>query len=762
MYSRLLPRLLSIFMTLFLVTGLAKAAVTVALSPSSPVSVPVSGTRQFTATVAGATNTAVKWSLTAPSGVSPSAIGTVSSTGKYTAPSTPLPNFASLTITATSVSDNTASASNSIEVRNQIPWVTSLSPSTVPSGAFALTVNGSRFVNGATVLMNGSPLATQFVSSTQLKANGTASALGTASITVSNPGPGAVSTALTLNVVTNLSVAVTPASVSLAPNASQQFQATVTGGSNQTVTWSVAGSQTGTITNTGLYTAPPTPPLGGLVTIYALASDGVTKASATVSVQDPLAIKNGRFLEQATYGPTPALMAQVSQIGIPAFIDAQFALPESTWPPLSTSTRADAVNALFSNAYAGQDQLRQRIIGALSEIIVVSINKNTNGYEIVPWLQLLSRNAFGNYQTLLKELTLDASMGKYLDLVNSGLAGGAPNENYPREVMQLFSIGLYLLNQDGSYQLGSDGLPLATYSQSDVRELARTLTGWTYTSSTGTSRPGGNYSFYPGPMIPVPYGHDVGPKTVLGQAIPANQSIQQDLDSAIGIIFNHPNVGPFIATRLIRALVTSNPSPAYISRVAGVFNGGSGNVRGDMQATIKAILLDPEARNDNPPRNFGRLRSPWEHTLTFTRAANFDIRPFSQIAYLFYGMNQGILDAPSVFGHYSPFYHIPNSPLFGPEFQIFSASDAVNRANLFYAFLYSSWPINPVLQPLVNIASDPNALVNAIDNALLFGRMSTATRTAILNAIPAQYDNNQRVLAALYLALMSGEYLVQH
>jgi hypothetical protein len=261
-------------------------------------------------------------------------------------------------------------------------------------------------------------------------------------------------------------------------------------------------------------------------------------------------------------------------------------------------------------------------------------------------------------------------------------------------------------------------------------------------------------------MLPVAAYHNKSAKTILGQTLPANQSIQQDLDGAIDIIFQHANVGPFLATRLIRALVTSNPSPAYIARVATTFN-GAGGVRGDMKAVIAAILLDPEARHDTPPADFGRLRTPMQHTIALARALGLNLGPASQFAYLFYNMNEGLLDAASVFGHYSPTYHIPMTGFFGPEFQIYSASDAINRANLFYSFLYNPWPINPVLQPFVAVAGNPVTLVNAVDNALLYGRMSQATRTALLNALPAMPDNNARVLTAVYLTSMSGEYLVQ-
>jgi len=216
-------------------------------------------------------------------------------------------------------------------------------------------------------------------------------------------------------------------------------------------------------------------------------------------------------------------------------------------------------------------------------------------------------------------------------------------------------------------------------------------------------------------MIPVPGKHNTSAKTVLGHVIPANQTARQDLDSAIDVIFNHPNVGPFVATRLIRALVTSNPTPAYIKRIAQVFNGTGANVRGDMPAVIEAILLDPEARNDNPPSNFGRLRTPLQHTLAVVRALNLNPGPASQFAYLFYNMNEGILDAPSVFVTTRRSF-ISQSPLFGPEFQIYSASDAVNRANFFYSLIFSPWPINPALQPFVSLAANASALITAIDN----------------------------------------------
>jgi hypothetical protein len=745
----------------------ATAGVTVSVDPAA-VTIPVSSVRQITAKVIGAANTNVTWSVNGVPGGN-SVLGTVTSAGQYTAPVVP-PNGWTVSVRATSVADPSASAVSAVTVRNQVPYLTNVAPNPLPPGPFTLTLTGSRFVNGAQALWNGVPLATNFVSTTQLTATGNASQLGNASVTVANPGPGAVSAALNVSVVSTIVVTVSPSSVGVPTGGTQQFQAAVSGSANQAVTWKVNGlvggdPSSGTITASGLYTAPAVIPVSGTATVAALcAADGLTQGTATVSIQDPLAVTYGRFLEQSTFGPTPQLMAHVRQVGLPAFLNEQFSTPESTWPSLATATRSNAVDSFFSNAASGQDQLRQRVIFALSEIIVISMNKNTNGNEIVPWLQLLSRNAFGNYRTLLREITLDATMGKFLDLANSSkpTAMTGANENYAREVMQLFSLGLYQLNLDGSVKLDGQGQPLPTYSQTDVKQMALALTGWTYGNQSGVPPVNPNPNYYPGPMLPIQSRHDASAKNILGQPLPAGRTIVQDLDGAIDIVFNHPNVGPFVATRLIRALVTSNPSPAYIARVASVFNNNGQEIRGDMQAVISAILLDPDARNDSPPSDFGRLRTPVQHTIALMRALGISPGQPSQFAYIYYSMSEGMLDAPSVFGHYSPLFHVPRTALFGPEFQIYSPTDAVNRANLFYSMMFNPWPINPALQPFANVAGNSTALVNAVDNALLFGRMSATTRQAILNALPPQYDNNQRALTALYLAAMSGEYLIQH
>ena len=760
--------------------ALAQTGVAVSFKDTS-VTLQAGASRQCTPTVTGTMNTAVTWTVNGVAGGN-SSVGTIDSTGKYMAP-TAAAVGAAFTITATSVADPTASASFTLTIRYPNPLIYSVTPNPLPAGPFKITINGNLFVSGAQVLMSGMMLQTTYVNATQLTATGNWSQSGNPIVYVVNPGPsGSVSPGFTISGSTPtptptptpapaVSVSVSPQAATVTLNAAQQFQATVTNSANKSVTWSVNGiaggnSNVGTIDANGLYTAPAFQPYMGVVTVTATsAADTTKKGNSGVNLQDPQAVMTGRFLEQSTFGPTPQLMAHVEQVGFNSFLDEQFMLPESPWPDytLSTTTRSDAVNAFFYNAGAGADQLRQRVIYALSQIWVVALNKNTNADMIIPHLQILSRNAFGNYRTLMREMTLSSSMGMYLDLANSVKPSGTvgANENYPRELMQLFTIGLWQLNPNGSQQLDAQGNPIPTYTQTDVQQLARALTGWTYPTPSGkTPTTSGNYAYYPGVMEARPGLHDTSSKTFLGGVLPPNQTITQDLDAAVDIVFNHPNVGPFVATRLIRALVTSNPSPAYIARITAVFNDNGQGVRGDLKAVVRAILLDPEARNDQPPANFGKLRSPMLYYLSYFRATQSTIPMQNQVAYLYYTFGEGILDPNSVFGHYSPLYHIPQSSLFGPEFQIYSPTEAVNRGNYLYQGLNNFG--GGVVTPFMNVAADPVQLVNAVDNALLFGRMLPSTRASIYKALQASTDPRVRAVTAIYLTVTSGEYLVQH
>lgn len=588
------------------------------------------------------------------------------------------------------------------------------------------------------------------------------SAFGQAVVTVQTPPP-----------PENVTVAMTPSSASLATGATRQFSVTVAGTANPAVIWSVNGAtggnaSVGTVSSAGLYSAPSAAPNPATVTVRATSvANPAANASASVTVtagagtgQGTSNLAAARFLEQAAFGPTPAALARVKTIGVGAWLDEQFAMAESPIVNGSASSNSQVQSQHLNRLSASPDQLRQRVASALSQIIVISINKNNYPNEIVPYLEILSRNAFGNYRTLLDEISISPQMGKYLDLANSNKpdAGSAANENYARELMQLFTIGLYRLNLDGSNQLDAQGFPIRAYEQLTVQQVALALTGWTYVG------PGNNnWENFSGPLQAREVNHDSGPKIFVGASLNPGQTAAADMAGTLDWLFNHPNVGPFLATRLIRAMVKSNPTPAYIARVATVFNDNGAGVRGDLRAVVRAILIDAEARDDLATGNAGRLKDPIYHAVSLLRALGGSISPTNGQAWYFSRMGQTPLAPPSVFGFYSPLFRIPRSSLAGPEFQIYGPTEAVLRGNLFWQIFSnpgSDFPWD--IAPFMALAGNTVALIDAVDQALLYGRMPAGMRQSLASAINAQSDNRSKVLTALYLTSLSGLYAVQH
>jgi uncharacterized protein (DUF1800 family) len=402
--------------------------------------------------------------------------------------------------------------------------------------------------------------------------------------------------------------------------------------------------------------------------------------------------------------------------------------------------------------------LRQRVAYSLGQIVVTSGSKLVYADEILPWMRLLSQHAFGNYRALLKDVSMSPSMGKFLDLANSVKpgAGGGANENYARELLQLFSIGLWQLNMDGSF---STTPPTPAYSQATVGQVALALTGWTYATAPGATPQNTNWEYFGAPMETRQVNHDTSAKAFLGCSLPAGQTVAQDLDGVLDCLMQHPNTAPFVATRLIRSLVTSNPSPAYIQRVATVF----ASTNGDLKATVRAILTDTEARQDTATTNSGRLKEPVLQVCGMLRALDGQFNSGQQVTYLFDNMAQAILSPPSVFNWFSPLYHVPKSALFGPEFQIYTPTEATLRGNFLFQILYSSggdYTVN--LTPFQPYGNDMPGLVEKANQVLLYGRMPAGMKQAIITAATPGYDANARILTALYLTALSGQYAVQH
>jgi uncharacterized protein (DUF1800 family) len=487
-----------------------------------------------------------------------------------------------------------------------------------------------------------------------------------------------------------------------------------------------------------------------------------------------------RFLTQATWGPTPASIAQVQAKGFNNWLDAQFALNTSDLPdqPLLNAAGKNNNNlapvqvAFFQNAVANQDQLRQRVAFVLSQIWVVSQTSGVpQAYAYPPYWRIFRDNAFGNYRDIIKAVTLNPAMGKYLNMANNNKANAAtasaPNENYARELMQLFTVGLVQLNMDGTPVM-QNGVTVPTYTQAIVTSTAAALTGWTYPTAPSAKARANNPPYYIGQMIAVDSEHDKTSKTTIGNVvIPSGGTAEQDLGAVINALLAQPSMAPFISQQLIEHLVTSNPSPGYVQRVATVFNNNGYGVSGDMKAVITAILTDVEARNaDDPsfaiPANYGHLREPILFLSNALRGMNATVGATNNLSNTASGMEQQLFDEPSVFSYFSPLSRTEFG-LVGPEFQIYSTQTAADRVNAVNAMLYAKpatlgYTIN--LTPFENLAGDTVGLLDDIAKIFLHGSMSSDLQQAATTAVSAATSPMAKAQAALYVILTSSEFQV--
>lgn len=513
-----------------------------------------------------------------------------------------------------------------------------------------------------------------------------------------------------------------------------------------------------------------------------------------------------RLLRQASFGPTPAEVDRVAAIGAAAWVDEQLGMAATQYPdyawvtdgrpascvddrtlPIRPDSMCNRDNytlfplqvKFFANALASPDQLRARVAFALSQIMVTSGVDVSRNYAMRHYQQALYDRALGNFYDLLLAVTLSPMMGDYLDMVNNNKSDAArgtdPNENYAREILQLFSVGTYLLNADGTQQLDASGKPRFTYEQAEVKGFSRVFTGWTFPTVAGAAPRNNNPRNYLGLMRAVDANHEFGTKVLLsGVVAPANMTMQQDLEYAHRNIFQHANVGPFIGKQLIQKLVTSEPSPAYVARVTAVFDNNGAGQRGDLRAVVRAILLDPEARGARKiDPGYGKLIEPVLYMTGAARALGarsdgvyFRAQSSSLGQFVFY--------PSSVFNYYPFDYVVPGTQLLGPEFGIQTSTTAINRANFANALVFSNGIAADAsvygstgtqfdISRYQSLAGDPGALAGALDRDLLAGTMSTAMRAAVVSAVNAvaATDTLNRARGALYLVLTSPQYQVQ-
>ncbi|MFZ6744607.1 DUF1800 family protein [Undibacterium sp. JH2W] len=523
----------------------------------------------------------------------------------------------------------------------------------------------------------------------------------------------------------------------------------------------------------------------------------------------PSPAQASRFLAQASFGANNADINSLIGSSYSAWIDKQFAIPQKLHRSYMDAQAAGFINGLkdlsqnnffesyWQQAIKGDDQLRQRVTFALSQIMVISFqDSNVANYPrgVAGYYDTLAANSFGNFRNLLEAVSLHPMMGTYLTSLRNQKESGTqvPDENYAREVMQLFTIGLYQLNQDGSNVL-SGGKPVETYSSSDIAGLAKVFTGWSWAGpdKSDTRFFGGNADANRDwlPMQSYPKYHSVSAKTFLGVTIPAQSPANPEasLKTALDTLFNHPNVGPFIGKQLIQRLVTSNPSPQYISRVAAAFNNNGSGVRGDMRAVIKAILLDNEARTDTTLAyaNTGKLREPVLRLANWMRAFNVNSTSgrflMTSMDDPLSGLSETPMRAPSVFNYYRPGYVPPNSSianagLVAPEMQITGETSVVGYLNFMRDVIPngtgSSRDVKADYTSLIALAATPDLLLDQLNLNLMANQMSSNLRSQILtavnsvaiptnNAANADTAKKNRVYLAIFLTMASPEYLVQ-
>jgi uncharacterized protein (DUF1800 family) len=876
------------------------------------------------------TEAPVIWSVNGIPGGN-STIGTVSSTGVYTAPAiVPLPNNQ---VTIGSSSEIYPSkGSYNVSVLNPIPIVTTVTPGAFSEGMAQIAVNGSAFIYGAQILWNGVAVPTTFISGNQLMAVITENTPGTYPVTVVNPDPGSASSQKVNALVQpgQVVIKLQPSETSVRVNNTINITPTVTGSQDTALTWTVNGiaggnAQIGTISPQGVYTAPAVVPNPNIVVVEATSVDNpnsvmivnvqvlnpvpillnATPASVNIGsssvvltgasfINGATVLANGipiptqfnsgtqltatvdptvagpfdlqvlnpdpgsavsadvveqvpgnpptplveptdaaRFLMQATFGGSEPDVNNLSTIGYSAWFAQQFAIPNTLHEPyaereimLNTLPACAATDAVcnqklflqtfgdqyyeqpfWMTALTGKDELRKRVQFALSELFVISGQDAVLGQMprgMTSYYDMLGNDAFGNFRQLLEDVALSPEMGIYLStMANEGNSKVDPDENFAREVMQLFTIGLWQLNPDGSQQLDGSGNPIPTYSLNDVVGIAKVFTGFSWnmggnTSDQAWSGYGASYAG-PGfgqdllPMTAYPTHHSSAEKDFLGVTIPAGSTDPAaDLKIALDTLFNHPNTPPFICKQLIQRLVTSNPSPEYVQRVAAVFQDDGQGVRGDLQAVITAILMDDEARNTTSPTftspNYGRVQEP---VLRFTHMARaftaeslsgaFDIGSTEDPAY---GFGEMASRSPTVFNWFAPGFvpgstSIEQAGLKAPEMEITDVTTVMGYLNSMQDALSPSGygnngDIYMTLVTETGLANNPQQLLDRVNMLLLGGQMSSTLSSQILGAInaipvPAGGDpttiNNAllaRAQTAIFLTVASPEYVAQH
>jgi uncharacterized protein (DUF1800 family) len=558
----------------------------------------------------------------------------------------------------------------------------------------------------------------------------------------------------------------------------------------------------------------PTPIEGKKSVFNRLSSDSPTSEA----IGRPYSGDRTRFMQQAAFGPSQALNDRLRRTGIRVWLAEQLAAkpdaPSVPYPNLPLMNGNSGVDVtlggclnspntncirdnytsylmqqwMFLEALYGERQLGRRVSWALHQIWVAAMPDVQQPSHMLHYQKVLDKHAFGNFRNLMAEMTLNPAMGQYLDMRTS--TANNPNENYPRELLQLFSIGLFMLNQDGTLQLDGQGNPIPTYDQTTVNNFTEIFTGWQLCQAGPPTCPNGSnlagVPNYIDPMLLIQAQHNTTTKTLLNYPgavnvnIPAGQNGAVDMTQALDNIYNHPNVGPFVSKLLIQHLVTSDPTPAYVGRVSAVFNANRASPE-QLKLVVRAILLDPEARGDiKTDPDYGKLREPFQLLTNVlrnynVRAANGTGQTDGNLNRFTVGMLQNVYRSPSVFNYYPADYVVPGTTVLGPEFGIQNTVTAIQRTNFMNTIVFGTiavtLPDTPNgtsidlsgLQALAAADTTGGLLVDELNKKMMNGSMSAGMRGSILTAVQAvsSADSLARARQALYLVATSSQFQVQ-
>ncbi len=536
---------------------------------------------------------------------------------------------------------------------------------------------------------------------------------------------------------------------------------------------------------------------GGLVSVTPTPTATASPTPTPVSSQDAV-----RLARQATFGPTTEVVNRIVQLGINGWIDEQFAATGSKYDDIAASTavvqnfctnstdtacnrkyfsREPVAMRFYADAMVAPDQLRQRVAFALSQIMVASeaeVNETTG---IAAYQQILLGGAFGNYRDLLMNVTMSSFMGDYLDMADSNRT--APSENYAREMLQLFSMGPDQLNMDGTRKLDATGGAIPTYTTDDIKGVAKALTGWTYPRLNGGTVTDANARDYSKPMIEISSRYDTTAKTFLGVTVPAGASQSDSVKAAVDAAFNNASTAPFVSKALIQQLVTSNPSAAYVGRVAAKFADNGSGVRGDMKAVVRAILTDSEARGAvRTGVSDGKVKEPILLMTSLMRVTGMTTDGYAFVTQDS-GLAEPVFRSPSVFNFYPPDYPLPgNTSLKSGPSKLMTTSNVTRIHNFVYNWTVngdqsrSEFTTNPGIPGWAGsktewgaweaMGTDTDAMISRID-LLMMANTMTDTQKAALRAAAAAITNTDAALQArrraqmlLYIVGTSPQYLV--